>query len=214
MNKKRRGGLLLATFVFMIVSFMVLLGGAHFLNVQVELMNIRTGNLQKISSEITEAILHQIFLYSAKVNEFYRAETAEAKEAVKTSALSRWFGRGELDTKHTYTYEEIRERFGTAKFAAVDSKLSSTSLKIKAFDISILEEGRVYDENEFLVSCRVVIAITMDERAKLSPMLEGRTKYISGARTLNTSEMWRKDGVTITISMKSINGGGGNFWTE
>jgi hypothetical protein len=213
---KRRSGIVSLVVISVLVIFLVLIwGGVFFFNEWIGTMRIRTARVNRVSAEMTEVVLNQMQIYAVRVHSFFRLKTDEAKAA----ANARWFSRAELDTKNIYTYEEVREKFKTAGFNSVDRALTGLA-RIKRFDISISEEGRTYDENDFLVVCRVILEIEMDDGAWLLPMSESRwgwgkkEKIAQGLGSqMGITKIWRKNGITVTIPMQ-IEGNGRNFWVD
>jgi hypothetical protein len=211
--KSRPGAALLVAVSLLAIMLVLTFGGIFFLSDWVNVMKLRTARVNQVGAEMTDVALNQIHLYAVRVHDFFRQKTDEAKAA----ANARWFSRAELDAKNTYTYEEVREKFKTIGFDSVDRALTGLA-RIKRFDFSIPEEGRTYDENDFLVVCQVLLEIEMEDGAWLLPLWEtGWRKEQKGAKNLElqmgVSKIWRKNGIAIAIPMQ-IEGDGKNFWVD
>jgi hypothetical protein len=217
--RKRSGYALLVTLTMIVFIFVFSAGVALYLHAQSDVIASRTARLQKVVLNVEEVLTRQLAAYSGRVNEYYRALEDKSrsdgeKEAIKSAALARWFSREELEARNGYAYEEIRERFGPAKFGAVDEALSSTLLNVAKFEVSIPGEDTVYDLGGFLIAGRLVVDIELKDGAVLGIFSGGRKKYGKGVgERAAVTEIWDKGGVVVTIPIK-IEGDGKNFWTN
>lgn len=219
--RKHSGYMLLVTLAMMAILFAISTGIAFSPRAQLDVIASRTARLRRAVRETTEVLARQLVVYSDRVNEYYRAQKdksctdAEMAE-LKSAALARWFSREELEARNGsgYAYEEVREKFGLAKFYELDEALNSTLLRIAKFELSIPGEDTVYDLGGFLIVGRLVVEIEMEEGALLGPFLKGHKRYGKGvgARS-DVTEIWDKNGVVVTIPIR-IEGDGKNFWTN
>jgi hypothetical protein len=184
----------------------LIFGGIFFLDDWINTMKLRTARVNQVGAEMTDVLINQMNLYSVRVHEFYRLKTDEAR----ASANARWFSRAELDMKNTFTYEEAREKWKTIGFDSVDRSLTGLA-RIERFDVSVLEEGRTYDENDFLVVCQVLLEIEMEDGAWLLPLWN--TGWGENQQQTGITKIWRRNGIAITIPMQ-IEGSGKNFWVD
>jgi hypothetical protein len=217
-REKRAGYALLAALAMMAFIFVFSAGAVFYLSAQNDAIALRTARLQRVVLDVTEVLTRQLAIYSGAVNGYYRALENRLsdgeKEKSKSAALARWFGREELEARNVYAYEEVREKFGAAKFGAVDEALDSSLLKIGKFELSVPEEDAVYDLSGFLIAGRLVVKIEMEKGSALGLFLGGRKKYGRGVGTRSdVTEIWNKDGVAVTIPIK-VEGDGKNFWID
>jgi hypothetical protein len=217
--KKHQGYALLTTVAMLMIIFIFSLGAVLYLRTQRDMIASRTARIQRLVSAVEEVLLRQLVIYPSGVNEYYLAledktRSDGEREALKSAALARWFSREELEARNRYTYEEIRERFGSAKFWAVDEASSSTALRIEKFELSVPSEDTVYDMNGFLIAGRLIVEIEMESGYPLGLLLSGYKKHDKGAGDRSAvTEIWDDGGVVITIPIK-IGGDGKNFWTN
>jgi hypothetical protein len=211
--KSRPGITLLMTMAIVVSLLLLAYGGVFIFDSWLKTIEIRTARVQRVGTAMTEVILHQMHLYSIRLHQYYRVKTAEAKEA----AFERWFSKAELEAKSTYTYEEIKEKFGTVMFDSVDRALTGLA-QIKRFEVSIPLEDRTYDENDFLIVCKVLVEIEMEEGAKVNAISKIHRKpqgvgSISRGNRAAVTEIWSKNGTAITIPIQ-IEASGKNFWVD
>jgi hypothetical protein len=210
---KRRPGVALLVVLSVLVLMMVFIfGGVYFFHAWVGVMKLRTARVGQVGAEITEVLRNQMNLYAVKVHDYLRTRSDEDKAA----AMGRWFSKAELDAKSTYTYEEIKEKFKTIGFDSVDKDLTGLG-RLKRFDISILKEGRTY-ENDILIVCQTLVEIETEDGAWLLPIAENRWERTQkGGKSLEiqmgVTKIWNKNGIAITIPMQ-IEGTGKNFWVD
>lgn len=219
----KRQGFILCGLMMFVMLMLLACTATYFSEATFEIIRHRTALIQRVVNEMTEFINRQSALYSVRRGIFYSTHSEAEKDLAKSAALSAWFSRSEIEAEKTFSYEELRERFGETKFEPVDTALNPTTLNIKSFKISIPKQVRkqgyanfytfdeygrgtvegnieqefssaVFDENDFVIACNVVMEIEMNDGYRLAPMSGGRTRDKDGV-----TAMWRLDGVTVTI---------------
>ncbi|GHV37647.1 hypothetical protein FACS1894187_14960 [Synergistales bacterium] len=207
---------MLSLVALVVIILLITLGGMIAIDSQFAIMQKRSHALQGVGQELTNTLLLQHTMYALRVNKFYQAKTESEKSELKAEAMSKWFTKAEIDAKNEYAYEEVRGKFGVSFFEAMDRQLNSTvALNIKNFTIKIPRDDLVYDLNGFLIVCRIIATIVLDDGFMLAPQLLSGTKYIKEitAERRSITETWGKHSLTITIPMK-IEGDGKNFWID
>ena len=226
---RRKKGFALLILLMFLMSGMFFVGAVSFSEAHFRSLNNRAEAVQKAVNELIIFFRRQASLYATRRGMFYAAPESDRGQ-IKARAENGWFTREFIEDGQTYSEDDLQERFGPA-FEAVDRALSTTTLPIRSFVVSIpaarrlvsypntldvdefgritvvntditVEElfGVMFDEHDFILNCNVVVDIEFNNRY-LPPMLEGRTRNISGAVVT-----LRSNGVNLMIPIRNISG--------